>query len=152
MRQMHLCLSPHSKIYKKRIIWFFRKNKCLFLIESNHKIYPVKFEVKRIDNKKENAHLNISLVVNEKSTFKEESDLKVENDFFYEWIWKFDNNDWKNVDINSENFLMTIIFTDSGHRETFNSQIEMIKLGKIIGFKYKNLLQFTITPMKEKFK
>ena len=122
------------------------------LNESNHKIYPVKFEVKRIDNKKENAHLNISLVVNEKSTYKEESDLKVENDFFYEWIWKFDNNDWKNVDINSENFLMTIIFTDSGHRETFNSQIEMIKLGKIIGFKYKNLLQFTLTPMKEIFK
>ena len=119
------------------------------LNESNHKIYPVKFEVKRIDNKKENAHLNISLVVNEKSTFKEESDLKVENDFFYEWIWKFDNNDWKNVDINSENFMMEIIYKDTKNTRIFNHQIESIKLGNPIDFSFENIIKLTLTPMDE---
>ena len=119
------------------------------LNESNHKIYPVKFEVKRIDNKKENAHLNISLVVNEKSTFKEESDLKVENDFFYEWIWKFDNNDWKNVDINSENFMMEIIYKDTKNTKIFNHQIESIKLGNPIDFSFENIINLTLTPMDE---
>ena len=119
------------------------------LNESNHKIYPVKFEVKRIDNKKENAHLNISLVVNEKSTYKEESDLKVENDFFYEWIWKFDNNDWKNVDINSENFMMEIIYKDTKNTKIFNHQIESIKLGNPIDFSFENIIKLTLTPMDE---
>ena len=123
-----------------------------YLKDSSYKEYPVKFHVKRADHQKVNAHLDISLLVDEGIIYKHESHLNIENNLSDEWVWNFNNNNWKNVDINSENFLMTIIFTDSGHRETFNSQIEMIKLGKIIGFKYKNLLQFTLTPMKEIFK
>jgi hypothetical protein len=141
-----LSITPNNdnKEIKKNVVKI--KNS---LNESNHKIYPVKFEVKRIDNKKENAHLNISLVVNEKSTFKEESDLKVENDFFYEWIWKFDNNDWKNVDINSENFMMEIIYKDTKNTKIFNHQIESIKLGNPIDFSFENIIKLTLTPMDE---
>ena len=122
------------------------------LKDSRYKVYPVKFHVKRKDNNRENTCLNISLLVNEGKIYNHESNLTPENNFSDEWSWNFDNNDWKNVDINSENFMMSIDFNDGHHKKKFNYQVEKIKLGKTIDFDYRDLLHFTLIPMNESLK
>ena len=122
------------------------------MLDSRYKEYPVKFNVKRKDNNRENTCLNISLLVNEGKIYNHKSNLTSENNFSDEWSWNFDNNDWKNVDINSENFMMSIDFNDGHHKKKFNYQVEKIKLGKTINFDYRGLLHFALIPMNEKLK
>ena len=118
-----------------------------YLKDSSYKEYPVKFHVKRADHQKVNAHLDISLLVDEGIIYKHESHLNIENNLSDEWVWNFNNNDWKNVDINSENFMMEIIYKDKKNTKIFNHQFESIKLGNPIDFSFENIIKLTLTPM-----
>ena len=110
------------------------------------KEYEIKFQVSRIDNKKENLNLYIKFLVNEKSTLEQIVNLKMENDFQEEWIWKFTSNDWINIDNNNENFVMKIDINKIGMK-LITANVEKIKLGKPISFLAPNYIKFELTPI-----
>ena len=108
------------------------------------KEFKAKFEVFRIDNKKEDANLKIEFEVNENSILKHETNLTFQNKYHSDWTWKFHSNDWKNIDINNENFIMVIIINS---KEKVRTSVERIKLGKAIGFMANSYIKFIITPI-----
>ena len=108
------------------------------------KEFKAKFEVFRIDNKKEDVYLKIEFEVNENSILKHETNLTFQNKYHSDWTWKFHSNDWKNIDINNENFIMVIIINS---KEKVRTSVERIKLGKAIGFMANSYIKFIITPI-----
>ena len=92
--------------------------------------HKVKFEVQRMDNKQENINFKISFLVKENIIWDKDVHLTEENDFHDEWIWEFNNSDWKNIDNNNDNFLMTIKFNEHESKEKLMEKVESIKLGK----------------------
>ena len=108
------------------------------------KEFKAKFEVFRIDNKKEDVNLKIEFEVNENSILKHETNLTFQNKYHSDWTWKFHSNDWKNIDINNENFIMVIIINN---KEKIRTSVEKIKLGKAIGFMANSYIKFIITPI-----
>ena len=84
-------------------------------IKSKTAEYKVQFQVKRIDNRNEDINLTILLLVNQKKILKKEVNLSKANGFLEKWIWNFNSNDWKNIDINNENFIMKIQLDKSKH-------------------------------------
>ena len=117
-------------------------------IKSKTAEYKVQFQVKRIDNRNEDINLTILLLVNQKKILKKEVNLSKANGFLEKWIWNFNSNDWKNIDINNENFIMKIQLDKSKH-SSYN--VEDITLGNTISFvpeicKYIN---FTLAPINQ---
>ena len=108
------------------------------------KEYKCKFYVSRTDNIKEDVNIKILFFVNDNNTKEHELDLTTKNNFQEEWTWKFNSNDWINIDNNNENFLMTI---DVNNKQKFNLSVEKIKLGKPIGFHTTNYIIFKLTPI-----
>ena len=117
--------------------------------KENNKEYKVKFEVQRIDNLKENTNFNLYFLVKENHIMQHFVNLKKENNLYDEWIWNIDDNDFRNIDNNNENFIITM---DLNYQNKINKVIynaEVIKLGKPIFFTAKNFIKFTLTPLKE---
>ena len=120
-----------------------------FLSEKNlnkiKKEYEVKFQVSRTDNKKQNININIDFLVNEKNTLNHEANLKEENSFKDEWTWKFNSNDWKNIDNNNDYFIMSVNINKANSDLKFN--VEKIKLGKPISLFAKKYIKIELTPI-----
>ena len=108
------------------------------------KVYSCKFNVVRKNNKKEDVNIKIKFLVNENNILKHEVNLTNNNNFSEEWIWKFNSNDWRNIDNNNENFMMEI---NINNKEKYNLSVEKIKLGKPIGFLTTNYITFKLTPI-----
>ena len=117
------------------------------LDKSKTEKYQVKFEVKRIDNKKENVFLNIVFLVKENETRQHDVILKEGNGFYDEWIWKFHSNEWKNIDNNNETFIMTILFNEYGDNDNLSFNLESLKLGHPISFVVKKYINFKLIPI-----
>jgi serine/threonine protein kinase len=117
-------------------------------IKSKTAEYKVQFQVKRIDNRNEDINLTILLLVNEKKILKKEVNLSKANGFLEKWIWNFNSNDWKNIDINNENFIMKIQLDKSKH-SSYN--VEDITLGNTISFvpEICNYINFTLAPINQ---
>ena len=109
--------------------------------------HKVKFEVQRMDNKQENITFKISFLVKENIIWDKDVHLTEENDFHDEWIWEFNNDDWKNIDNNNDNFLMTVKFNEYESKEKLIEKVESIKLGKPYTFVAKNFIKFTLIPL-----
>ena len=108
------------------------------------KEYKAKFEVFRMDNKKEDVNLKIEFELSENNILKYETNLTSQNGYHSEWTWKFHSNDWKNIDINNENFIMVITINN---KEKIRTNVERIKLGKAIGFMANSYIKFILTPI-----
>ena len=117
-------------------------------IKSKTAEYKVQFQVKRIDNRNEDINLTILLLVNQKKILKKEVNLSKANGFLEKWIWNFNSNDWKNIDINNENFIMKIQLDKSKH-SSYN--VEDITLGNTISFvpEICNYINFTLAPINQ---
>ena len=109
--------------------------------------HKVKFVVQRIDNKQENINFNVSFLINEQDMLYQEVNLKAENSFHDEWIWNFNNNDWKNIDNNNDDFIMTIKFIEPKLNDNFTYKVEMVKLGKQISLTVKNFIKINLVPL-----
>ena len=109
--------------------------------------HKVKFVVQRIDNKQENINFNVSFLINEQDILYQEVNLKAENSFHDEWIWNFNNNDWKNIDNNNDDFIMTIKFIEPKLNDNFTYKVEMVKLGKQISLTVKNFIKINLVPL-----
>ena len=77
----------------------------------------------------------------------QEVNLKAENSFHDEWIWNFNNNDWKNIDNNNDDFIMTIKFIEPKLNDNFTYKVEMVKLGKQISLTVKNFIKINLVPL-----
>ena len=101
--------------------------------DSNHKI---KFIIKRKDDLKENFNFTTTLVVNPITILKKEVTLKPGLNSIIEWIWNFNENDWKNVNNNNENFNLYFDFKQhiSSQLNQLKININQIKLGKQLAY------------------
>lgn len=97
-----------------------------------------------MDNKKEDVNLKIEFELSENNILKYETNLTSQNGYHSEWTWKFHSNDWKNIDINNENFIMVITINN---KEKIRTNVERIKLGKAIGFMANSYIKFILTPI-----
>ena len=70
--------------------------------------YKLLFKKKKIENKEENINLYINFIVNENKEIRKNFELKGENNFKENWEITLNVNDWKNIDINSDNFILNI--------------------------------------------
>ena len=109
--------------------------------------HKVKFVVQRIDNKQGNINFNVSFLVNEQDILYQNVNLKAENASLYEWIWDFNNNDWKNIDNNNDDFIMTIKFNEPKLNDNLIYKVEMIKLGKQISLVVKDFIKINLIPL-----
>jgi len=109
--------------------------------------HKVKFEAQRIDNKQENINFSVTFLVNEQDTLYKDVNLKAENAFHNEWIWDFNNNDWKNIDNNNDDFIMTIKFNEPKLNEDIKYKVEKIKFGKQISMIFKDFIKFNLIPL-----
>ena len=100
-----------------------------------------------MDNKQENINFKVSFLVNEQDILHKDVYLNAENAFYFEWIWDFNNNDWKNIDNNNDDFIMTIKFNDQKLNDSIKYKVEMIKFGKQISLNVKNFIKFNLIPL-----
>jgi serine/threonine-protein kinase ULK/ATG1 len=100
--------------------------------------FKINFQVKKEDYIKDNINLKISFKINETKTLYKEVKLTMENNFTEEWTCTLNSNEWKNIDNNSENFML-IMETDNIFENSSKSSIKIdlrkIKTGQKIGLK-----------------
>ena len=126
-------------------------------ISYKNSIFQLKIQIKRIDNKNENINLIISLVISNSKTLRENIHLSNESNFYSEFIWSMNAFEWKNIDNNIENFILSVenekYIGNIDNKIEFN--ISKIKFGKrgIIKVKLPTennnyaILNFNIIPL-----
>ena len=100
--------------------------------------FKINFQVKKEDYIKDNINLKISFKINETKSLYKEVKLTMENNFTEKWTCTLNSNEWKNIDNNSENFIL-IMETDNIFENNSKSSIKIdirkIKTGKKIRLK-----------------
>ena len=123
---------------------------------NEEKIYNcnlLKLEIKKVDNKKENLNLLITLKYNEINVFNKEVKLHNENNYHEKWTWTINAKDWLNMD----NFFLKI---ENDKNTSINKKpikikvnIGKVKNGKGITFnsliseENKEMINITIIPV-----
>ena len=100
--------------------------------------FQIKFKFKKEDYIQENINLKISFLINAKKTLYKEVRLAMDNNFSEEWTCLLNYNEWKNIDNNSESFIL-IMETDhifeNNSKSSIKIDIRKIKAGKKICLK-----------------
>ena len=100
--------------------------------------FKINFQVKKEDYIKDNINLKISFKINETKSLYKEVKLTMENNFTEDWTCTLNSNEWKNIDNNSENFIL-IMETDNifdyYSKSSIKIDIRKIKTGKKICLK-----------------
>jgi hypothetical protein len=120
--------------------------------------FKINFKIKIEDNIKDNINIKISFKINEAKILYKEVKLTMENNFTEEWTCTLNSNEWKNIDNNSENFIL-IMETDNIFENNSKSSIKIdirkIKTGKKIDLKLslltmnnnKSIINFMAIPL-----
>ena len=85
--------------------------------------YHIKFIIKRKDNLSDNFDFTTTLVVNPITILKKNVVLKPGLNSTIEWIWDFNETDWKNVNNNNENFNLYFNF-----KQQFSQKLNQLKI------------------------
>ena len=119
--------------------------------------FKIIFQIKKIDQKKENINLNISFVVNPLKILKKIVELKNEKKYYDEWAWILNSKEWKNIDVNNESFILCIEINNNMNKSIPNKIIKVdiskIKGGKGITFNQplhtidKEIINIKVTPI-----
>ena len=101
--------------------------------------FNLKIQIKRMDYIKENINFTISLKINENKNLIKDIILTNQNNYSQECIWSIDNNDWKNIDNNIENFMFRVENQKKSLGKPFKAKINIghVKRGKAISFNIK---------------
>ena len=91
--------------------------------QTNDNNYHIKFIIKRKDNLNDNFDFTTTLVVNPITILKKNVVLKPGLNSTIEWIWDFNETDWKNVNNNNENFNLYFNF-----KQQFSQQFNQLKI------------------------
>ena len=146
--------APAPKYIKEKkdiVIEKISYDKCEFKIQVN------------VQTKKD-ANFNITLLVNEDKKLIKNVDLNFQNNFHEGWIWILNENEWMNVDNNTDNFILGIetgihiLNIDFDNRKS-NIDISKIKNGNPMSFKQQlpnssesNIIDISIKPILPKGK
>ena len=101
--------------------------------------FKLKIQIKRMDNINQNINFVISLKLTENKNLIKDISLTNQNNFSDECIWSMDNNDWKNIDNNVENFMFRVENQKKSLDMPFKAKINIghVKRGKGISFNIK---------------
>ena len=101
--------------------------------------FKLKIQIKRMDNINQNINFVISLKLTENKNLIKDISLTNQNNFSDECIWSMDNNDWKNIDNNVENFMFRVENQKKSLGKPFKAKINIghVKRGKGISFNIK---------------
>lgn len=113
--------------------------------------YKLLFTIKKIENKEENINLYINFIVNENKEIRKNFELKGENNFKENWEITLNVNDWKNIDINSDNFILNIDTDKDNFNQNYPFIVDIRKAKKGKGVTF-NLPHITKTNEKEVIK
>ena len=91
--------------------------------QTNDNNYHIKFIIKRKDNLNDNFDFTTTLIVNPITILKKNVILKPGLNSTIEWIWDFNETDWKNVNNNNENFNLYFNF-----KQQFSQQFNQLKI------------------------
>ena len=120
--------------------------------------FEIKFKFKKEDYIQENINLKISFIISAKKALYKEAKLTMENKFSEEWSCILNSNEWKNIDNNSESFILVMetdkIF-ENNSKSSIKIDIRKIKTGKKICLKLslltknnnKSVLNFIAIPV-----
>ena len=120
--------------------------------------FKINFQAKKEDNLKDNINLKISFKINETKTLYKEVKLTMDNNYNDEWTFTLNSSEWKNIDNNSENFILimeTDCFFDNYSKSSIKFDIRKAKTGKKIILKLslltknnnKSVINFNVTPV-----
>ena len=112
------------------------KSQILKIPQTNDNNHKIKFIIKRKDELKENFSFTTTLVVNPITILKKNVELKPGLNTIIEWIWDFNETDWKNVNNNNENFNLYFDFKQhlSQKLNQLKINITQAKLGKQLAY------------------
>jgi hypothetical protein len=100
--------------------------------------FQIKFKFKKQDYIQENINLKIRFLINSKKALYKEIKLTRENNYSEEWTCILNSNEWKNIDNNSESFILNLetdnIF-ENNSKSSIKVDIRKIKTGKKICLK-----------------
>jgi len=93
--------------------------------------FRMKIAVKKIDNKGENIKMELNLKINELKQLYKEINLNNLDKLSEEWDWNLKFNEWKNIDNNSSNYILSINITKNNLNQKVEIDINKILKGKV---------------------
>ena len=125
--------------------------------------FNLKIQVNKIDNKNENINFVVYLKINEIKKYSKEIKFINQGNCYDEWIWTLNFNEWKNVDNNSDPFIIGVeTYNNYSNRNNLYSNISKIINGQMYSINVNiptqsnntitiNLLIIPILPAGNKF-
>lgn len=97
--------------------------------------FSMKIKIKKMDNNKfENINMKLTLKINELKHLYKEIFLNSANKFSDEWNWNLNFQEWKNVDNNSSNYILSINYIISNLNYKVELGISKIMNGKVCSY------------------
>jgi len=96
-----------------------------------NKDFSMKIKIKKMDNKGENINMKLNLKINESKQLYKEINLNNSDKLSEKWIWNLNFNEWKNVDNNSSNYILSINFIKNNLNQKVELDINKIFNGKM---------------------
>jgi hypothetical protein len=93
--------------------------------------FRMKIVIKKMDNKGENINMKLNLKINELKQLYKEINLNNKDNLSEEWDWNLNFNEWKNIDNNSSNYILSINIIKSNLNHKVELDIKQILIGKM---------------------
>ena len=95
--------------------------------------FNLKIQVNKIDNKKENINFIVFLKINEIKKYSRGIEFMSEGTCYDEWIWTLNFNEWKNIDNNSDPFIIGIeSYNNNSNINYLNNNYKYFNISRII--------------------
>ena len=94
--------------------------------------FRIKIVIKKMDNKGENINMKLNLKINELKELYKEINLNNKDKLSEEWDWSMNYNEWKNIDNNSSNYILSINIIKSNLNQKVELDINKILYGKVL--------------------
>jgi len=94
-------------------------------------VFIMKIVIKKMEKKVENINLKLNLKINELKQLYKEINLNNQDKSFEEWDWSLNFNDWKNVDNNTSNYILSINIINNNLNQNVELDIKKILNGKV---------------------
>ena len=93
--------------------------------------FRVKIVIKKMDNKGDNIKMQLILKINELKQLYKEINLNNKDKLSEEWDWDLKFDEWKNVDNNSSNYILSINIIKNNLNQKVELDINKILKGKV---------------------
>jgi len=95
-------------------------------------VFIMKIVIKKMEKKVENINFKLNLKINELKQLYKEINLNNKDKSSEEWDWSLNFNDWKNVDNNKSNYILSINIINKNLNQNVDLDIKKILNGKVL--------------------